>query len=129
MESAVQVFAIVNFLVVGVSHITAHRAWARFFIGLRERGEAGVFAIAFMSLWFGSIVAAFHNVWSGIPLALTLIGWAQVAKAFSYFCFPRFGLRRLALVAVERSRMFIAPGIFYVLLAGLLGYHLAGAAG
>ena len=73
-----------------------------------------------MSLGFGSIIAAFHNVWSGIPAALTVIGWAQVVKALIYFCFPRFGLRRLEMVSVERARVFA-----FVILAGLLIYHLA----
>ena len=125
MERAVQIFAVLNFLLVGLSHVFAHRAWAEFFVGLRERGEAGVFAVAFMSLWFGSIVVAFHDVWTGIPLALTLIGWAQVVKALVYFVFPGFGLRRLAIVSVERSRMFVYPGVVLVGLAGLLVYHLA----
>ena len=125
MELAVQIFGVVNFLAIGLSHILAHRAWADFFIGLRERGEAGVFAVAFMSLWFGSIVAAFHPVWTGIPLILTVIGWLQVIKALIYFCFPRFGLKRLETVTVERSRMFVYPGVVFVVLAGLLVYHLA----
>lgn len=124
MERAVQIFASVNFLVVGLSHILAHRAWADFFVGLRRRGEAGVFAVAFMSLWFGSIVVAFHSVWRGIPLTLTVIGWAQVVKALIYFCFPAFGLRRLEIVSIERSRMFVFPGVFLVALAALLVYHL-----
>ncbi len=63
-------------------------------------------------------------MWRGIPLALTVIGWAQVVKALIYFCFPAFGLRRLEAVSVERSRMFVWPGVAFVLLAGLLVYHL-----
>ncbi len=125
MERAVQILAVVNFTVVGLSHVTAHRAWADFFLRLRSRGEAGVFVVAFMSLAFGSIVVAFHNVWSGIPVALTLIGWAQVLKAFTYFVFPAYGLKRMRMVAAERSRLFVYPGILLLVLAALLAYHLA----
>ena len=120
METAVQIFGAIHLLVIGLSHILAPRAWADFFICLRARGESGVFVVGFMSLGFGSIIAAFHNVWSGIPAALTVIGWAQVVKALIYFCFPRFGLRRLEMVSVERARVFA-----FVILAGLLIYHLA----
>lgn len=68
-----------------------------FFAFLRERGGAGVIAAAFPALIFGSIVVAFHNVRSGIPLVLTVVGWAHVAKASVYFAFPSFALRRLHL--------------------------------
>ena len=67
MERAVEVYALVNFLVIGLSHLLRPRAWVAFFVLLRERGEAGVFASAFISLAFGSIVVAFHNVWTGLP--------------------------------------------------------------
>ena len=102
METAVQIFGAIHLLVIGLSHILAPRAWADFFIRLRARGESGVFVVGFMSLGFGSIIAAFHNVWSGIPAALTIIGWAQVVKALIYFCFPAFGLRRLEIVSLAK---------------------------
>lgn len=124
MERAIQVYAIINFAAIGLSHAFRPRAWVAFFVYLRERGEAGVFATAFLSLIFGSLVVAFHNVWSGIPIVLTIIGWAQVLKATLYFAFPAFGLRRLQMPSPERANMFVAPGILFLALAALLGYHV-----
>jgi hypothetical protein len=91
---------------------------------LRERGKPGVFAGAFLSLIFGSIVVAFHNVWTGIPVLLTIVGWAQVVKALIYFCFPEFALRKLQIPSHERAHLFVYPGILFVILATLLAYHL-----
>jgi hypothetical protein len=124
MERAVQVFAVINFVIIGLSHAFQAHAWVDFFVLIRERGHAGVFATAFMSLWFGSIVAAFHNVWTGIPIVLTLIGWSQVIKALIYFVFPEFGLRQLQRPSHERAHQFVYPGLVFFVLAGLLGYHL-----
>ena len=124
VERAIQVYAAVQFAVIGLSHVLRPHAWVKFFVYLRERGEAGVFATAFLSLLFGSLVVAFHNVWSGIPLLLTLVGWAQVAKALLYFAFPAFGLRKLQIPSHERAYMFVAPGVLFLLLAAVLGYHL-----
>lgn len=124
LATSVQLFAVIHLGTMGISHITAHRAWAEFFVLLRSKGHAGVFVVGFMSLGFGSIIAAFHQEWSGIPLVLTLLGWTQVLKALAYFSFPGFGMRRLGLVSVERSRMFMVPGVVLVLLAGLLLFHL-----
>ena len=53
MERAVQIFGVIHLLTIGLSHILAPRPWAEFFLRLRERGEAGVFVVAFMSLGSG----------------------------------------------------------------------------
>ncbi len=124
----VELFAIIHLGTMGLSHILAPKAWARYFIWLASKEEAGVFVVAFMSLGFGSIVAAFHQVWSGIPLVLTLLGWAQVLKALIYFCFPRVGLNGLQRVSLERARMFIYPGLALLALASVLTYHLINSA-
>lgn len=124
MERAIQIYAIINFAIIGISHALQPRVWVDFFAFLRERGEAGVFAVAFLSLSFGSIIVAFHNVWSGIPLVLTLIGWAQVIKALIYFAFPAVGLRKVQTISPERAKVFVLPGILFLILAALLGYHV-----
>src|SRR2546421_258749 len=80
---------------IGLSHVLRPRVWVEFFIVLRERGEAGVFAVGTLNLIFGSIIVAFHNRWTGIPLVLTVVGWANVVKAVIYFTLPAFGLRKL----------------------------------
>jgi hypothetical protein len=129
METAVQILAIVQFTVVGLSHLFQPRPWAEFFIRLREQGTTGVFVVAFLSLWFGSIVVAFHNVWTGIPMALTLIGWAQVLKGFIYFCFPEFGLRRISYVETERAYLYSVAGVVLLILAGLLAFHVVNTSG
>ena len=72
MERAIQIYAVINLTIVGLSHVVRPHAWVDYFAWLRERREAGVFVAAFMSLIFGSVIVAFHNVWSGIPLVLTL---------------------------------------------------------
>jgi hypothetical protein len=124
MERAIQIYAIINFAVIGISHTFQPRAWVDFFVWLRERGEAGVFATAFLSLMFGSIVVAFHNVWSGIPIVLTIVGWSQVIKALIYFTFPAFGLRKLQIPSHDRANVFVLPGILFMVLAAVLGYHV-----
>ena len=125
MEREIQIFATINLVVIGLSHVAQPRAWAEFFVALREKGERGVFVVGFMSLAFGSLIVAFHNVWSGLPIVLTILGWAQVLKGLVYFTFPSYGLRKLGLVDVERARVFIWPGLALLVMAALLGYDLA----
>ena len=124
MEHAVQIYAIINFVVIGMSHVVRPRVWVDFFVFLRERGEAGVFAVALLNLIFGSIIVSFHNVWSGIPLVLTVLGWANVVKALLYLMFPAIGLRRFQSLSHERANLIVVGGIVFLLLAGVLGYYV-----
>jgi hypothetical protein len=120
MVEAIQLLAILHFVVVGGSHILAPRAWAEWFIILRGKGHAGVLIIGMMSLAFGSLIVAFHPIWTGIPLVLTVFGVLQVLKGLLYLWWPQFGLDRLAAVSIDRAHMFRAPGVFMSALAALL---------
>ena len=124
MEAAVEVFAVVNLLVMGLSHLIQPRAWVDFFVWLRERGNAGVFVNGFLSLGFGSFVVAFHNVWSGLPMILTIYGWLLVLKALISFTMPGLAMRSLQRVSPERSWKFVVPGVMLLALGGLLAYSL-----
>jgi hypothetical protein len=120
MQRAVQIFAAVQFIVIGLSHIFQRRAWAQFFIHLRSLGHTGTFINGFISLIFGSIIVAFHNVWTGLPIVLTVIGWAQIVKAFVSFVFPDLGGRGIARVSLERDHEFAIGGVMFLLLAALM---------
>jgi hypothetical protein len=126
LHYGVRVFAILNLGVVAVSHILAPRAWAEFFILLRAQGRPGSFAVAFMALFFGSIIAGFHNVWTWPWAILALVGWAQVLKAFVYFAFPGFGVKQLETVSADRSWIFVLGGAFLLAVAGAMAAVLLG---
>ena len=91
-ESAVEKLTALFFFVTGVSHIVQPRVWVRFFIILREKGEVGRFFNALVHFPLGAFIVAFHNVWHGVPLIVTLIGWGLTLKSAIYFLFPRHGL-------------------------------------
>jgi hypothetical protein len=120
MELAVTMLAMICFLVTGVSHIVQPRVWAQFFIELHRKGEVGSFLNGLLHFPLGVIIVSFHNVWHGLPIVLTLIGWGFVLKGFIYFVFPRYGLRVLARVSMERSWEFSVAGAFAVGISGWL---------
>ena len=124
MERLIELLAAINFLVIGLSHIVQPRAWAEFFLMLRSKGEAGAFVSGFLSLATGSLIVGFHDVWSGIPLLLTLIGWGQVVKSLLIFVIPGYGLRSLSIVSLENARLFVIPGVVLAGVGGLLLYSL-----
>jgi hypothetical protein len=122
MERSVEVLAIILFGVVGLSHLLQPKAWAEFFILLRGKGEAGAFVDGFLHLPLAGVIIGFHNVWSGIPVVLTLVGWGYLIKSLLRFCLPKQGLMMMARVSVERSWEFLMAGAGLVVLAGILGY-------
>lgn len=122
MERAVEIFAAVQCSVIALSHILQPGAWVEFFVWLRSKGRAGVFANGFLSLWFGGVIVAFHNVWEGLPIVLTLLGWAQVIKALVAFVLPDVSMKGLQRVSHERSTEFVWAGLFLLALSGVFWY-------
>jgi len=88
VERAIQVFAGISFLAIGLSHLLQPLAWVEWFSKLRALGRPGVFAEGFVTLNFGALIVAFHNVWSGPGVVLTVVGWAQVLKGLVRFLAP-----------------------------------------
>lgn len=125
LAKAVELYAAVHFTVIGLSHVVQPRAWVDFFLLLRAHGATGVFANGFLSLMFGSIIVAFHNVWEGGAIVLTLIGWAQIVKASVNFLVPEFGLRSMNRVSTERAWEFQAAGAALLLIAAWLVFRLS----
>ena len=124
MTRALQIFALIHLTLMGLSHIVQHRAWAEFFVRLRARGHAGVFVHGFLSLGFGSMILAFHDVRTGLAAVLTVIGVLYLLKTVQCFLFPAVSMRSLEIASVERSRVFIAPGVFFLGIAAVLAYVL-----
>ena len=124
MERAIETLVVIQLAVIGLSHIIHHRAWVDFFLWLREKGYPGVFANGFLSLTAGSLIVAFHRVWSGIPLVLTLFGILNLAKAAQCFLLPAVALRSMNRVSHDRSREFVGAGVVALLLAALFAYDL-----
>lgn len=124
MERAIEVLAVIQLTIIGLSHIVYHRAWAEFFIWLRAKGDPGVFANGFLSLTAGSLIFSFHRVWTGIPLVLTLFGILNILKAANCFLFPDRAMRSMQRVSLERSREFVGAGALSLALAAVLAYGL-----
>ena len=124
MERSVEILAVVFLGVVGLSHLLQPRAWVQFFIQLRARGETGAFVDGFLHLLPAGIIIGFHNVWSGVPLVLTLLGWAFLIKSLLRFCHPKQALRVWARVSLERAWEFQVAGVGVLILVTVLGYSI-----
>ena len=129
MATSIEILAAIAFFTTGVSHLVQPRIWARFFVQLARHGEVGIFIIAFYTLPIGVLIVAFHNVWSGWPTVLTIIGWAFCLKSFIYFVAPKAGLAAISRIQETSAGKFVVAGIMMILLSGACAYwasvHLA----
>ena len=97
------------FIITGLSHIAAPRAWARFFIDMRDAGRGRrASSTPIVHIPLGLLIVAFHPVWSGPGLLVTLIGCALTLKGTLYFLWPALALRSMAHVIEEKAWRF--PG-------------------
>jgi hypothetical protein len=117
MTRALAIFAVIQFSIVGLSHVLHPRAWAEFFIQLRTLGYRGVFLHGLLCLAFGSMIVAFHPVWSGMPLVLTIVGVLYLMKTVQCFALPGISMASLNRVTLERAHVFIGVGVMFLALA------------
>jgi hypothetical protein len=118
MGITIELVVAAAFLIVGLSHLLHPRGWTEFFIQLRERGAVGSLQLGLLQLPFALLIVGFHNVWRGLAILVTLIGWAQLLKALVYLLWPNQGLRMLNAITPERWWRFRVAGLFAVLLSG-----------
>jgi hypothetical protein len=84
----------------------------------------GSLYMGMLHLPFALLIVSFHNVWQGIPMVVTIFGWAQMVKSTLYLTYPKHGLRMLGRVKVEKSWEFIVAGVFIIALCGLIMFSL-----
>ena len=118
----IELFAAIYFFVIGASHLLQPNTWVDFFMRLRDQGRSGMFTEGFQALIFGALVVAFHNIWTGLPTVLTVIGWGQIIKATVRFAVPQVSLRSYQKVAPERAWHFRAGGAFSLMISAFLGW-------
>ena len=122
MHKAVELFAAISFLVIGLSHLVQPIAWVEFFSTLRSMGRPGAFIEGFLCLFLGAFVVSFHNIWEGLPAILTVVGLLQILKGILRFCAPNLALRIYSHMSPERAWHFRLAGLFSIALGALFGY-------
>lgn len=117
-------------IALGLSQLYATRYWQSYYDFLSSLGQNGVRLNGVISLAAGGVVVAFHNVWAGPPLLLTLIGWLLLVESILCLAVPSAGLTGLSEMGADtRARIVKGTGVFLIIVAGVLGVHVLTAAG
>lgn len=109
--SAVQLTMFFACVLMGLSHIMQPEMWEDYFTKLHQSGNIAIITRTFtLELWPALIVVAFHQVWSGPAIVLTVYGWALTLKCTVSILFPHIGMRSLE-KAQRGGTTFIFAGI------------------
>ena len=111
MAESIAIFASINFAIIGLSHIIQIKPWHDFFKHLYTIGYTGAFANGLLTLLMGSLIVAFHNIWSGVPVILTLVGWGYIIKSAIIFLYPDWNLRSMKSVQTASPAKLRAAGV------------------
>jgi hypothetical protein len=123
VEREAEIFAALTYFALGLSHIVQPRAWAELFLLLKSQGRAGAFVDGFINLLLGAIIVSFHNVWHGLAMAVTILGWGQVIKGLRIMVLPQTHVKQIERrISLERAWMFRPAGAMLVALSVLFAY-------
>src|SRR5688500_16662951 len=126
MEAGIERLTALALIVTGLSHILAPRSWARFFIRMRNQGDIAGLLNGLVHLPLGLLIVAFHPVWRGPGLLVTLIGCGLALKATLHLLWPSLSLRTLAPVSEDRAWGFQVAGVFGLALGLAVGWIALG---
>ena len=116
-QRAIEIFALLNFIIVGLSLVIHPTAWARYFAWMRREGEAGAVIYGLFCVLWGSLIVSFHPTWHGLLIVLPCFGALQMLEGLTFLVVPAFGLRLMAIFNEERLGLFRLLGLIALALA------------
>jgi hypothetical protein len=123
-QRAIEVFAFLNFGIIGLSLVIRPVAWARYLSWMRREGEAGAVIYGLFCVLWGSLIVSFHRTWNGMLVILPIFGAIQVLEGFAFLLAPAFGLRLLGFFSEENFAPLRVLGLIALVLAAVIGVVL-----
>ncbi|AXT18485.1 hypothetical protein D7030_07465 [Flavobacteriaceae bacterium AU392] len=121
---SIELFVAINLSIIGLSHFLQPKIWVDFFTYLHSKQNVGNIINALIALGMGSIILAFHFIWSWPRILITLYGLSQVVKALLYLTFPSVGIKSMSRVTMEKAHKFKWAGLLMFLLSSSIFYNL-----
>jgi hypothetical protein len=123
-QHAIEVFALLNFAIVGLSLVLRPGAWAQFFLWMRREGEAGAVIYGLLCVLWGSLIVSFHPEWHGLLVILPAFGVLQMFEGLLFLVLPGFGLGLMAIFEGRPALIRLLGLIALALAALILVTHL-----
>lgn len=120
MEQAVQFMAGISLLLVGLSYLLRADDWKKWLTKAEKDGRHASLVFGSINVLIGSFIVAFHHVWEGIPLILTIIGIIAVFKGAVYILFPQWLPTKLKYLSKNIKPILRVSGLILAVIGVLL---------
>jgi hypothetical protein len=124
-QRAIDIFALLNFLIVGISLVYRPDAWAKYFAWMRRNTEGGAVIYGLFCVLWGSLIVSFHREWTGLLVVLPIFGSIQLAEGFVFLVAPGLGLRLMGMFNEESPGLIRLLGLIALVLAGIIFVAIA----
>jgi uncharacterized protein YjeT (DUF2065 family) len=119
-QRAIEIFALLNFVIVGISLVYQPLAWAKYFAWMRRNGEGGAVIYGLFCVLWGSLIVSFHREWNGLLVVLPVFGVLQLLEGFVFLVAPEIGLRMMSSFNEANLGLFRLLGIIALVLAAII---------
>lgn len=117
MENAVAFMAAVGYLTLGLSLIFRSHDWSVWLKRIREAGKPASLAIGLTHVIAGTFIVAFHWIWAGLTILLTLMGAKAIFEGVIYMLFPGFMIAMLKWLEPHHRLILPLSGVIAVCLS------------
>jgi len=124
-QRAIEIFAFLNFTIVGLSLLLQPMAWARYFAWMRREGDAGAVIYGLLCVLWGSLIVSFHREWNGLLVILPIFGVIQLTEGAVFLIAPSAGLKLMAVFNETNLGLFRLLGLIALVLAAVIGVAIA----
>jgi hypothetical protein len=119
-QRAIEIFAFLNFALVGLSLVVRPRAWATYFAWMRREGEGGAVIYGLFCVLWGSLIVSFHREWQGFLVILPVFGCIQLVEGAIFLLSPPTGLRLMGFFHEGSLNLFRILGVIALALAAFI---------
>jgi uncharacterized protein YjeT (DUF2065 family) len=119
-QRAIDVFALLNFAIVGLSLVSQPMAWAKYFSCMRRNTEGGAVIYGLFCVLWGSLIVAFHREWTGLLVVLPIFGVIQLLEGIVFLVAPSVGLKFMTRFNEANLGLFRLLGAIALVLAAII---------
>jgi uncharacterized protein YjeT (DUF2065 family) len=122
MEQSIEFMTGVCFTILGLSLFLRTTEWSEWASHLKARGAKASIVIGMVNLLLGSFILAFHWVWEGLAMIVTVFGVLFIFRSIVLLMFPNVFPYMLARMTSYFKCLFKVAGAVVFILGSVLLY-------
>lgn len=123
MEQSIQFMTSISLIIFGLSYLTSANDWIMWIEHLERQGRRASLTLGSVNLLIGSFILAFHWIWQGWPLLVSLIGVIALVKAGTYLLCPGWLPAKLSKIHKQLPGWLKISGLILIIAGIVIGYY------